>query len=152
MYRRDCSLLFLLTRSSLKYHSSSPLHSSRVNRVDYRLLDSDLAMHDLRGHHWPPQHTNSCTVPKTSQHTGNMTIDILNSCTYHTKVQPTLLADIARVFGLRGVLRNLGTYSGFSKAALMLRRLRRADTERMVVMSVKLKLEDMFDLGIRQIM
>jgi hypothetical protein len=37
------------------------------------------------------------------------------------------------VLGLRGVLRNLGTYSGFSKAALMLRRLRRADTERMVV-------------------
>jgi hypothetical protein len=63
----------------------------------------------------------------------NINVDNLNSSTYHTKVQPSLLVNIALVFGLRGLLRNLGTYSGFSKAALILRRFRKADTERMVV-------------------
>jgi hypothetical protein len=104
-----------------------------VCRIDHDSSNSNLAINDLGSDHWPPQHAYSCTVPKTSQPLETITTDILKVCTYHTKVQPSLLANIALVFGLRGVLRNLGTYSGFSKAALMLRKLRRADTERIVL-------------------
>lgn len=62
------------------------------------------------------------------------TADIFDACTHHTKVQPALFANMVWVLGLRAMLMKCGiSSSGFFREALMLRRLRRAATERMVV-------------------
>jgi len=111
--------------------------------MSYRIrLDCDPAMYDLRGHHWPPKYAHGCGIPATSQHTENVTRDVFDVCTNHTRVQPTLFTIILWVFGLREMLIKRGASGRVSREALMLaeltlgafmlRKLRRAATERMV--------------------